>query len=75
MAGAVTISNTKAALAGWTKKSLHSVSSAHKEHLFTGACLQCLLSFRIHLCPDELILATLRASVQQQSEKNLGSFP
>lgn len=66
MAGAVTISKTRAALAGWTRKSLHSVSSAHKEHLFTGASLQCLFSFRIHLCPNELILATLPASVQQQ---------
>lgn len=56
MAGAVTISNIKKALAEWTRKSLHSVSSAHKEYLFTGACLECLFSFRIHPCPNDLYL-------------------
>lgn len=60
---------------GWVDKEEPALSSARKEHVFTGACLQCLFSFTIHLCPNELILATLPASVQQQSETNLGSFP
>lgn len=42
-------------LGGWgiacTQSVLH-----HKEYLFTGACLQCLFSSRIHLCPNKLHL-------------------